>query len=97
MIDGFSDFFEKIIAAAHNRITRVKGKEYAPTNSEILEVLDTEVLRTDKENGRVDFVSLESAVKKLEDVYSTDVSVLLKEGHLLQNSYAYYKMMTKQY
>jgi hypothetical protein len=35
---------EKLIAKAHNAITRTKGKEYAPTATEIQEWLDKNVL-----------------------------------------------------
>jgi len=87
--------FEKIIAAAHTRITRGKGKgkDYAPSVYEIQDVIDNEIARIDKENGQIEFVTMEKAVSKLQDVYSSNVLELLKTGVQLQNNFAYYQLL----
>lgn len=85
--------FEKIISAAHTRITRGKGKgkDYAPSAYEIQEIIDKEVLRIDKENGKFEFVSMEYAIEKLSKAYAGDIEELLNNGNELQNSFATYE------
>lgn len=84
---------EKVIKAAHDRITisKGKGKEYAPSVQEIQNIIDTEILRTDKETGEMNFVSIDKATEKLVNIYNGNISELLKSGNLLQNDFAFYQ------
>lgn len=84
---------EKIIKAAHDRIilSKGKGKEYSPSVQEIQKIIDTEILRTDKGTGELNFVSIDKAVEKLKNTYTEDILKLLKSGNLLQNDFAFYQ------
>lgn len=56
-----------------------------------LDIIDKKILRTDKENGQFEFVSMKYAVDKLRGTYVGDIEKLLNDGCQLQTLFSFYE------